>query len=198
MVEPIVIRLNRRIASVATSRVMPEPPANPVNHAELQRMATLDQREAAVEQQRVELQAEREGMLQANAAMLAVAQKLSQYQQRLADEAEENLLELSLQMARKVLMQEIQAGRYEIDPILAEAISKLPPRQDATVRLNPQDLARSGLAKSPPSGETGTLTYVADPTIAPGECVLESSDGVLESRIDTHMDEIARALRGHE
>jgi flagellar assembly protein FliH len=197
MVEPIVIRLNRRVLSVQASSTMPALPAKPIDGGTAKRIGQLEEREAAVEQQRIDLQAERQGLTQAKAAMLAVAQKLEKFQHRLSAEAEENLLELSLQMARKVLMQEIQAGRYEIDPILAEAMAKLPPRQDAVVRLNPSDLAHSQLAQQTPNREEGgTLTFVGDPAIQRAECVLETGDGQVESKTSTHLDEIERALRG--
>ena len=154
-------------------------------------------RESAFDKQRQQLDAERAALASAKAALEKAAARIEEFHQHLASEAEGQLLELALQIARKVLMQEIQAGRYEIDPILSEALAKLPPRQDVVVRLNPDDLSRSQLAAQEttnPGG--GALRFVADAAVQRAECVLEMSEGVIESRTDTHMAEIVHVLQG--
>ena len=100
------------------------------------------------QQQRMKEQSDAElaGLRSAQAALEDASSKLRQLQDRFLAEAEEQLLTLSIDIAEKVLMQAIEAGRYEIDPIVKEALSKIPTNADVVVRLHPDDLDRSEVA----------------------------------------------------
>ncbi len=147
-------------------------------------------------QAQAQLDAELAQLRTAQAALADGQAKLVQLRQNIIDEAEEQLLELSLGIARKVLMQEIQAERHEIDPIVKEAISRFPTATDVQVHLNPDDLARCKLAAGDEQapGADGA-SFVADPAVKRGECLVETSHGTVESSIEEHVDEVARVLR---
>ena len=88
---------------------------------------------------------------QAAAALRKAAAEVVREHREFLAQAEEQLLDLAIDIARKVLMQEVQAQRYEIQPIVAEALKRVPEELDVTVYLNPDDLA--GLAEF--DGEQG-------------------------------------------
>ncbi len=96
-------------------------------------------------------------------------------------------------IARKVLMQEIQAGRYEIDPIVREALSRVPDRTPAEVHLNPGDIERCGGVDTRDDAEC-PVRLTADANVAPGECLVVTDDGTVESTMEGHLGEIDQAL----
>jgi flagellar assembly protein FliH len=145
------------------------------------------------------LERERKALLQAVAALGEGARQFQQHREELVKEAEHQILELAVNIARKVVMQEIQAGRYEIDPIIQEALQRVPTRQEVVVRLNPSDLQKSQLASAPaPEGDNPGVRFVADPSVPPAHCLLETPQGIVESAVELHLDDIASALKNPE
>lgn len=134
--------------------------------------------------------------LRSAAAALAEAQAgFHELQQLFHGQAEQQLLDLSMEIARKVLMQEIQAEKYQVDPIVREALSRIPPRMDAVTHLHPDDLARCELARLDTEAPgAGGLRFIADPDVRRGECLVQTSQGTVESSIEGHLQEIAAAL----
>ncbi|MBT3199248.1 MAG: hypothetical protein HN350_04970 [Phycisphaerales bacterium] len=131
----------------------------------------------------------------------ALAKARDQFQDmcdQFSQEAEQQLLALSMEIARKVLMQEIQAQRYEVDPIVREALSRLPGQVDAEVHMHPDDLSRCELARQDAADCDDGVTFVADASVHRGECLVRTEHGTVESSIDGHMDEIAQAFSESE
>lgn len=153
--------------------------------------------DAAVVEMRQRLEAERAGLDQARRALASGAAQLAQMESDLVRQAEGQVLELALEIAAKVLMQEIRADRYEIDPIVKEALRHAPTRREVVVRLHPDDLARCGQGSSPPA-ESGDVQLVADPSVPRAGCVVETPEGVVESALDAHLATLGEALRGLE
>lgn len=133
-------------------------------------------------------------------ALEAATSRLGQVQEQLVGELEEHVVELALNVSRKVLMQEVQAGRYEIEPIVKEALLHVSIRKDVVVHLNPEDYSACEMVKQQGggAGNAGDLHFVSDPVVPRASCVLETSQGVIKSTIDGHLDEITSALQGNE
>ena len=146
--------------------------------------------QAPAEQAQAQVQAREAELAQAVAAVQAAASELAGLRERIVAEAEGQLVELALEIARRVLMQEVRAGRHEIDPIVREVLARVPGRGEVTVRLNPDDLARSELA----AGD-GQAVFQADPSVRPGECRVETAEGAVVSEIEAGLGEIADGLR---
>jgi flagellar assembly protein FliH len=192
MTERLTLRLARPLRAVAaTGPAAAQRPA-----PEAGGDADAEQARARAEQA---LAAEREALSLARNALTDAAEKLDRLHADLAAGAEAQLLDLSLEIARKVLMQEIQAERHEIDPIVKEALGRVPPRQEVVVHLHPDDLRRSGLAEAEGAGaETASVRFTADPSVARAGCVIETSEGIVESSPEMHLAEIGEALKGGE
>ena len=125
--------------------------------------------------------------------------KFQQLRQKILQEAEGQLVELALGIAKKVLMQEIQAGKYEIEPIIKEALLHVPVHQDVVVHLHPDDFAVCKMIESDEKvGEMGGIRFVSDHSIKRAECVLETSQGIVESAVEAHLENISEALKGGE
>jgi len=132
----------------------------------------------------------------AKTALEDAANKLTELQEKVLADAEKQVVDLALEIAQKVLMQEVQAGRYSIEPIVKEALLHVPPRQDVVIHLHPQDIATCEMARSDEkTSQAGSIRFVADRSIQPGGCVLETSEGIVESSIDKHIQNVSQALR---
>jgi len=111
----------------------------------------------------------------------------------------EQIAKLSVEIARRVLMQKIQDGDYEIESIIKEALKNAPTQQELVVHLNPEDMANCQKAQQDNNGSTlAGVKLVADPNIGRAECVLESPKGIVKSLVEEHLEQIAKALEKAE
>ncbi len=154
---------------------------------------------AAIDQARQALQADREALASATAALVSALQQTAGLTESVVHSAEQQIVQLAIDVARKVLMQEIQAGRYEIDPIVQAALSQVPGRQEVVVHLNPDDFECCGQARQGEQGDCPAgVRFVADPSVRPAECLLQTPQGNVQSVVEEHLGEIAAALREPE
>jgi len=128
-----------------------------------------------------------------------VVAKLNQIYDEIFTEHKEEIAKLSVEIARKILMQKIQDGDYEIESIVKETLKNAPAHQDLIVHLNPEDLAVCQKAQADKGSENLVgIKLVADPNIGRAECVLESQKGIIRSLIDEHLEQIEKALKKTE
>jgi len=109
---------------------------------------------------------------QAQAQLSAAEQTLAQ-----------GLLEIACELARQVLRRELATDPTALQPVLHEALGLLLADGKTTVvRLNPSD--RETLANGAPNELASlALTLVADPSITPGGCVIESAGTVVDATV---------------
>jgi flagellar assembly protein FliH len=142
------------------------------------------------------LEPQRKALSQAAAALMDCVRQYQQLQDEMVKQAESQLVELAVNIARKVMMQEIQAGRYEIDPIVQEALDRVESRQELVVRLNPVDLAKCRQAASAVDGDDCPgVRFVADNSVLPAHCLLETPHGIVESAVEANLEAVASAMR---
>ena len=109
---------------------------------------------------------------QAQAQLAAAEQTLAQ-----------GVLEIACELARQVLRRELATDTSALQPVLREALGLLMADGKSTVvRLNPSD--RDTLANGAPNELANlALTLVADPSITPGGCVIESAGTVVDATV---------------
>ena len=151
---------------------------------------------AGIQAAQQSLDAERARLVQARNALAAGLGDLSRLREETIAAAEAQLLELALEIARKVLMQEIDAGRYEIDPIVREALLHVPARQGVVVHLHPDDWAACEIARDAEGAAgAGNVRFLADPGVRRAECLLEAPQGMVVSGVEAHLQDIGEALK---
>ena len=125
--------------------------------------------------------------------------KVSQFYDEIFAGQKEDIAKLSVEIARRVLMQKVKDGDYEIESIIKEAIKNAPTKQDLVVHLNPDDLL-SYQKTQRDSGveESAGIELVGDANIGRAECVLESPRGIIKSMIEEHLSQIEKALKKSE
>jgi len=142
-----------------------------------------------------DLDAQKAVFSQACQALNGVIARLNQFCDKLYVEHREEIARLSVEIARKILMQKAEKGDYEIESIIKEALKNVPASQDVIVHLNPEDLEKCQKAqKDEPGGVLAGIKLVPDQNIGRAECLLESPKGIIKSLIDDNLERIGKAL----
>lgn len=142
-------------------------------------------------------EAQKTAFLQAYQALNVVVAKLNEFYDKVFVEHKDEIANLSVEIARKVLMQKVENGDYEIESIVKEALESAPTRKDIVVHLNPEDLAQCQKAQQDGTDLAG-IKFVSDSNIGRAECLLESPKGIIESMIEKHLERVCKALQKAE
>ena len=140
-----------------------------------------------------DLEIQKQRYEQAMQVIEAAAEKLHRVYEKMIVEHRQAIAKLAVEIARKILAQKVKDGDYQIELIIQEALNNSPTRQNVVVRLNPQDLARYQQMQQG-DGAFASVKLVADPDIGPAQCVIDTPKGKVESLIDEHLEQVARAL----
>ena len=170
---------------------------------------------SAVHLEELEADAAREGQLRGYAeghaqgyaagtsAAAAEAQRLRELLAHIAApvaeldaKTEQALVALTLELARRLVQQELAADPAKMLGIVRDAVSHLAqPVRGLRVRLHPDDARIVGEHLSAEDiGESWTI--VADRKMMPGDCVVESDTSRVDARLDTRQAQLAERLLG--
>ncbi|MEM7379128.1 MAG: flagellar assembly protein FliH [Pseudomonadota bacterium] len=110
------------------------------------------------------------------------------------DRLEDELVALSVAVARQLVRRELSTAPGEIVPVVREALAALPSSQrDVSVCLHPDDaaLVRDVLAQS---AESAAWTLSEDPLLSRGGCRVEAGYSHVDATLETRLQHIATAL----
>jgi flagellar biosynthesis/type III secretory pathway protein FliH len=142
-----------------------------------------------------ELSRQTKTFMHAAAALSAVTTKLNAFLENEVRQHNQQIAKLAVEIARKVLMQEVADGHYKIETIIQEAIRNAPSRESVVVHLNPADAAVCRQAQEQSGTELfGGIKIETDPNVKPADCVVATPGGLVESFTETHLLHIAEAL----
>jgi flagellar assembly protein FliH len=112
---------------------------------------------------------------------------------QLRHEAEEDVVKLSLAIARRVLHRELSVDPGALLGIVSSALKRMDLREVCRIRVHPSDVValRSGLDQS---GFPARAELVADATLARGGVIVETTRGELDASLETQLMEIERGL----
>ncbi len=139
-----------------------------------------------------ELESQKQQCAQVLQTLEAIAENLQAVYEKAIVEHRQGIAKLAVEIARKILVQKVKDGDYQIESIIQEAMNNAPTRQDIVVRLNPQDLARCQQMQG--NELFKAAKFVADPGIGPAQCVVDTPKGKIESLLDEQLEQVARAL----
>ena len=125
-----------------------------------------------------------------------VVNRLNDSYKKIFSEHKEQIVKLSVEIARKILVQKQEEGQYQIESIIQEALKQAPSLENVTIYLNPNDLANWQKAQQEGCGNIPEeVNLVADADIGAAECRIETPKGVIESIIEKHLERIEEALK---
>lgn len=127
--------------------------------------------------------------------MSATIAEISNLYDVIAAQAENDLLRLALDIAKKVVQREVTMDR-EIALTLARiTLERLHSRAVAAVHLNPEDFSYVSNNRDKLNFH-GALEIVEDASVGLGGCLVRTEMGETDARLEHQFDEISRGLLG--
>jgi len=162
---------------------------------------TLSPEQAAstrLEAERAALAAERTRIEQAASFLETCARCLTEVRDAVLLDVQQELVDLVLKVAMQVIHDEV-AQRPEVVILQVEkALARVKEDSMMTVRVHPSmlDILRQASPRILESlGPTARLHFEPDSSIAPGGCMVETSQQIVDARIATQLARIGTALK---
>jgi len=131
----------------------------------------------------------------------SAAKALERAQGDLNRKFDEQVAELSLAIARKVVGREVN-DVAAVRGVIVRALAQAPNRAAARVRLNPHDLRMLEQARHQHQDLSQRLpedlVLLPDPQMTRGGCVIEGASGYVDARVETQLQLIEEALLARE
>jgi flagellar assembly protein FliH len=159
--------------------------------------------QAGEQQARAQLEAEYQqayhqlqAQLQAQVAHF-LGQLQAQFEQYLRH-LEPQMLDLTLQIARKIVREELRQHPEHVLAIIRDALRRVQGFGQVRVRVHPLDLELARQQKATLLTVIDSLEgleIVEDRRVEQGGCIVETAQGIYDARIGTQLDEIEQELR---
>lgn len=111
--------------------------------------------------------------------------------------SEAELMELFNAMSMRVIHRELGRSNEFLVDVVREAMKEIAHQEKITVYLNPEDLEYGESFKSSLLAELGNVKSIVmekDESIARGGCVVETNFGEIDSRVESKIREIEKAI----
>lgn len=113
-------------------------------------------------------------------------------------DAEREIVAIALAVAGRVLAREIEENPTTILPIVKEALDKVRDQEQINIRVSPDDYEMVLMAKRDLQvmvGRENSLSVVADHVVPKGGCVIETSLGTVDAKLDTKLELVHKAIQ---
>jgi flagellar assembly protein FliH len=113
-------------------------------------------------------------------------------------QAEEDIITLAFQLARKVIQYEALEHREVLAAMLPRALEYVVQQDQIVVRVHPDDVNHAAEIKEElgrARGDIQTLTVKGDTSVGRGGCLIESSLGTIDARIEAQLEELEQRFR---
>jgi flagellar assembly protein FliH len=175
----------------AEAELEPPPPPMMAEQEALERIAGAHAE--GVREGRAQAQAELDALCQALSGALAEAATL---RARLMQEAEEDLLKLSVLIARRVMLREFACDPAVLAGVVRHAVELASEPGEVVVRLNPEEhaLVTQSWQFQALLKENPRILLKPDQSVGRAGCRVETSRGTIDASVDAQLDEILRRL----
>ena len=136
-----------------------------------------------------------DGLLKSLEQLLADVKNL---QRRACRDLENEMVQLALEVARKVVGRQVQADVETVAGIVRDAVNRVEHAEHITLRMNPGDMQR--LTELKPRlldelAEAGRARFEADASITSGGCKVESDSGDIDARLEQRFKVVEAAFQ---
>jgi flagellar assembly protein FliH len=137
------------------------------------------------------------GLVNVFRALRSSSESIHDLRDKIFRESEDELINLVMLVARKVIIREIEQDRSILAGVVQNALAGLSAREEITVRINPDDylLVTSGrdeLLQKELLNER--LLLKPDPSVGVGFCLVDTEMGTIDASLDGQMEQIYRTL----
>jgi flagellar assembly protein FliH len=120
-------------------------------------------------------------------------QEIANLRARLRREAEADVVQLALAIARRVVRRELSADPDALRGLVLAALEKLQGQEISFVKVHPSHVALvTACLQRATSG--GQVDVIPDPSSQPGSVIFETKRGNLDASVDSQLQEIERGL----
>ncbi len=129
--------------------------------------------------------------------LLQLVADLQQLTETIANEAENNVLTLSIAVARRIVQKEISQDTAILLGFVTEGLKGLGPAETAFIRVHPNDfelLSRKSQDILQAVEGVRCLNFEQDPSLSPYDAIVESRERNIDVRPDSQITMIARRL----
>ena len=132
------------------------------------------------------------------ALMAQIAQDCQKVRSRTIAQAERDIVVLSLAIAEKIIRQQIQQEPELAVQIIQDVAREMQDENQVVFRVHPTVLKalEEVVSRGENSAEGAKVgwTLVADPTVEPGGCLLETEFGRIDARLETRFLNVSKSL----
>lgn len=129
-----------------------------------------------------------------DALLREACREVTAARQAVITNAEEELIDLAIAVAERVLRSEVGARREAAVPIIRAALEAVGSRVVMAIRVNPGDVELLTEHRGELLGALESARLISDPAIASGGCVVEVEGGLVDARLESQLQEAARLL----
>ena len=184
------------VTEMPTLSSTPLPTLDEVRSAQQSHLATLEREAFASGYAAGERAGLEAGTKRAEAMLRRLAQTLDELKAlrgTLVRQTEQQMVQLALAIARKILRREATVDQDLIVAMARVALERVGECGIATIRLNPEDYA-STVQRHGDHWAGSRVKVVADPAVSRGGCMVESEFGFVDASVDAQFEQVAQAL----
>lgn len=126
----------------------------------------------------------------------AVVRSLSALKSEIFKKCEEEVVQLAVQIARKIINKELEVDNEAVLRTIRRAMSFLNERSSVRILLNPDDMEKvtEALPEIKAEKKIDNIELAEDPAVERGGCVLETGFGTINANIEDQFATIAEEL----
>jgi flagellar assembly protein FliH len=114
-------------------------------------------------------------------------------------EVEEQLVSLSLVIAKQLVRRELKIDPSQVIAIVRETVSLLPTAaRDVRVHMHPEDAAVVRERLATPAGSERAWTIVEDPVMGRGGCRVATDTAQIDARLETRINAVVSSMLGDQ
>lgn len=178
-----------RTARAAAPQVTAEERARLIDEGYARGLADGEMKARAAAQQHV---------LQAVAALGDATTRLKELTAMAPSVLEENVAALAIVVARQIVAREVALDREIVPNLVRRALTEFPIDQTVRIRINPIDLSvlttGNGPDETAPISGARDASWLADPSVSRGGCLVEGRDRIVDGRVDAALERVYRRM----
>ncbi len=154
--------------------------------------------DALEKKEEIEKQGRLEGIEAGKAEMVGVLSRVAAEAEKLRQNAADRMIELAVQIARKILEEELTTSPEKIRLLARKALKGAKWAQSVKIKANPKDLEMLENSR----GEfmsllssVNELSIVGDSEVPIGGCVVETEEGEMDATLETQVSAMYQALK---